>query len=480
MVTFARITDYFIPADFDGSVNQMRRTRIITNVSLLTSLFSFNFLVVSWLLNFQPAVYLMLFNVVTFLALPFGFRRKLFSFVTFGYGYLLAGYLGVVLSAAYQGGYYSVVTLWLLLCPVTGTFLLGRRGGLTFFGLSLLSLAVLWELERRHLVLPNFIPPAFALYWHLNSVVSLMLILLVVALVFDRINVSTLRLVTEKNDLLSLRTEQLEHSLADLKNAQERLVHSEKMASLGELTAGIAHEIQNPMNFVNNFAEVSNELLRELPPDAFAALAPPEQARVGALLATLERNLARISRHGQRVDDIVRNMLQHAYTGPREQQPTDLNHLAAEYLHLTYSGLRAKDPTFQATMHTQFDPLVGDVNLVAADIGRVLLNLFNNALYATAEKQRQLPAGTYQPQLTVSSRRRAGQVEIRVQDNGGGMPEAVRQKVFQPFFTTKPAGIGTGLGLSLSYDIVVKGHGGQLVVTSQEGEGTEFQVLLPA
>jgi two-component system NtrC family sensor kinase len=476
---FARITDFFIPADFAGDANQARQVRIITNTVLLTSAFSLNFLLLCWWADFQPGIYLMLFNVIAFLILPFGFRYKLFSYVAFGYIYLSVGYLGVFLNCIYQGGYYAATTSWLVLCPVAGTFLLGRRGGLIFFGVALLSVGALWELERRGIRLPNLVPAEHALFWHFDILTGLMIILVVVALVFDQVNAKTLQLLTEKNDLLSVRTQQLEQSLAHLKATQEMLVHSENMASLGELTAGIAHEIQNPLNFVNNFSEGSVELLKELPADTFAALPPPEQTRVRELLTRLGRNLGHITRHGQRVDSIVRNMLQHAHTGPRERHPTDLNRLAAEYLHLTYSGLRAKDPAFQATLHTDFDPQVGEVNVVAADIGRVLLNLFNNALYATAEKRRQADGG-YQPGITVSTQRRAGQVEIRVQDNGCGMSEVVRQKVFQPFFTTKPAGTGTGLGLSLSHDIIVKGHGGQFAVTSREGEGTEFLVVLPA
>ncbi|QIX59838.1 hypothetical protein HER32_00985 [Hymenobacter sp. BT18] len=476
---FSRLTDFFLPAGFQGSANELRQVRITINTVLLTSAFSFNFLLLCWWAGFWPGVYLMLFNVVTFLVLPFGFRHRLFSAVAFGYIYLTVGYLGVFVNCLYQGGYYAATTSWLVLCPVAGTFLLGRRGGLIFFAVTLLSVGVLWELERRGIHLPNSVPAEHALFWHFDILLGLMLILGVVAMVFDQVNANTLRLLTEKNDLLSLRTHQLEHSIATLKATQQQLVHSENMASLGELTAGIAHEIQNPLNFVNNFSEGSCELLKELPANTFDNLAPPEKARVDELLARLNRNLTLITRHGQRVDSIVRNMLQHAHTGPREPMPTDLNRLAAEYLHLTYSGLRAKDPGLRVDIQTDFDPLVGQVSVVPADLGRVLLNLFNNAIYATAEKQKQFAAGGYQARIRVSSHRRAGQVELRVEDNGCGMPEAVRQKIFQPFFTTKPAGTGTGLGLSLSHDIVVKGHGGQFLVSSREGEGTEFQLLLP-
>ncbi|WBA40967.1 sensor histidine kinase [Hymenobacter canadensis] len=473
-----RITSYFMPAGFVGTPDQTRQARIITNTVLLTSLFSFNFLVLCWWAGFWPGMYLMIFNVVAFLVLPFGFRQGLFSYVTFGYIYLVAGYLGVFLNSIYQGGYFAATTSWLVLCPVSATFLLGRRAGIIFFVVSLLSVVGLWELERRGIHLPSTVPPEHRLFWSLDILGGLMLILLVVSVVFDQINQNTLRQLTENNDLLSLRTSQLEQSLNELRATQAMLVHSEKMASLGELTAGIAHEIQNPMNFVNNFSEVSCELLQELPPAMFTALPAAQQALVQGTLETLGRNLARITRHGQRVDGIVRSMLQHAHTGPRERQLTDLNHLATEYLNLAYSSLRAKDPAFHAALHTDLAPDLGLANVVAPDIGRVLLNLFNNALYALQEQRHRQPAG-YLPSLTVSTRRMGTEVEIRVRDNGCGMPEEVRQKVFQPFFTTKPAGTGTGLGLSLSHDIVVKGHGGRFLVDSQPGQGTEFQLWLP-
>jgi two-component system NtrC family sensor kinase len=472
-----RVTNYFLPAGFGGSPDEQRQARTIVNTVAVTSLFSANFLLLCWWGHFWPGIYLMLFNVGAFVVLLFCYRQGLFSYAVLGYLYLAAGYLGVFLNCVYQGGYYAATTPWLVLCPVVGTFLLGWRGGLSAGTVALLSIGGLWELERRHLVLPNSVPPAKALFWHLDVLMGLLLILLLVALVFDRIYSATLEQLTEKNTLLAQRTEQLEQALRLLNEAQARLVHSEKMASLGELMAGIAHEIQNPLNFINNYAEINNELLRELPAGTLDQLPPTEREYLQDLLDTLTRNLGTIVRHGQRTDNIVRNMLQHAHTGPRERQPTNLNQLVTEYLLLAYAGLRAKEPAFQAQLHTQLDPAVGEIDVVASDLGRVLLNLFSNALYATAERQRQEPAGRYQAQLTVSSQRLPTQVELRVRDNGSGMPEAVRQKVFQPFFTTKAA--GTGLGLSLSHDIVVKGHGGQLLVTSQEGEGTEFRLLLP-
>ena len=270
------------------------------------------------------------------------------------------------------------------------------------------------------------------------------------------------------------RTQQLQHSLTDLRATQQQLIQKEKMASLGELTAGIAHEIQNPLNFVNNFAEVSTELLAELQ----EAQAAGDAREAAALAADLTRNLTKIGQHGQRAAGIVRGMLEHSRAGTGERQPLSLNALCEEYLRLAYHGLRAKDGTFHATLETDFAPALPLVAGAGPDLGRVLLNLFANAFYAVRQRQQSGEPG-YVPTVCVRTTYADHQVLVVVGDNGPGMSETVRAKVFQPFFTTKPAGEGTGLGLSLSYDIVTQGHGGQLSVESRAGEGTEFLLALP-
>ena len=252
-------------------------------------------------------------------------------------------------------------------------------------------------------------------------------------------------------------------------------VSSPKLAILGELTAGIAHEIQNPLNFVNNFAEVSTELVGELT----EAKAAGDAEEAAALAADLTQNLRKIAEHGQRAAGIVRGMLEHSRASTGERTPTDLNALCDEYLRLGYHGLRAKDKSFNAALTTDFAPGLPLVPVVGADVGRVLLNLFTNAFYAVRQRQQTAEAG-YQPAVEVSTRQVNGRVEIRVQDNGTGMPAEVQAKVFQPFFTTKPTGEGTGLGLSLSHDIIAQGHGGTLSVESQTGRGSTFLVALPA
>ena len=270
------------------------------------------------------------------------------------------------------------------------------------------------------------------------------------------------------------RTSQLKQSLEDLKSTQTQLIQKEKMASLGELTAGIAHEIQNPLNFVNNFSEVSRELIDELKSQK-EKLKTEEQDEI---LNDIDTNLEKISHHGKRADAIVKGMLQHSQTSIGQKELTDINKLADEYLRLAYHGLRAKDKSFNAAIKTDFDETIGNINIIPQDIGRVVLNLINNAFYAVDEMKKKDPKG-YDPAVSVSTNKLNGKVEIKVSDNGNGIPQKIIDKIFQPFFTTKPAGQGTGLGLSLAYDII-KAHGGEIKVQTKEGNGTEFIIQLPA
>lgn len=272
---------------------------------------------------------------------------------------------------------------------------------------------------------------------------------------------------------LEQKNRDLEMAMASLKATQSQLIQSEKMASLGELTAGIAHEIQNPLNFVNNFSELNSELLSELKDE----IRNGNLEEVKALADAIEANEQKINHHGKRADAIVKGMLQHSRNSSGVKEQTDINALTDEYLRLAYHGLRAKDKSFNATMKTDFDESIGNVNVVPQDVGRVILNLIMNAFYAVDEKKRQNLNG-YDPVVSVSTRKYGDQVEIKVADNGSGIPQKIMDKIFQPFFTTKPTGQGTGLGLSMSYDII-KSHGGKLYVETKEGEGSEFIVLLP-
>jgi signal transduction histidine kinase len=270
----------------------------------------------------------------------------------------------------------------------------------------------------------------------------------------------------------------LEKTLADLKNTQRQLVQSEKMASLGELTAGIAHEIQNPLNFVNNFSEVNKELLTEMNEE----IEKGNFDEVKALAKDVTDNEEKINFHGKRADAIVKGMLQHSRSSSGQKEPTDINALCDEYLRLAYHGLRAKDKSFNATLKTNFDESIGNINIIPQDMGRVILNLITNAFYVINEKALSAvvtpTAAKYEPTVSVSTKKLGDKILISVKDNGNGIPQKVLDKIFQPFFTTKPTGQGTGLGLSMSYDII-KAHNGELKVETKEGEFAEFIITLP-
>ena len=287
-----------------------------------------------------------------------------------------------------------------------------------------------------------------------------------------RVLLRTAEILRQKEEIEAQR-DHLENTLTTLKATQAQLIQSEKMASLGELTAGVAHEIQNPLNFVNNFAEVNNDLIAELKGELAAGHMP----EAISMADFIQENEKKIRMHGKRADAIVKGMLQHARTSSGERQPTDLNALAKEYLNLSYAGQRAQNKGFAAKLIMDFDPRLGKVEVVPQQISRVLLNLFNNAFYAVQQKQNEL--AWYEPKVRVSTGRQNGRAFIKVWDNGTGIPLKIRDKIFQPFFTTKPTGQGTGLGLSLSYDIIIKEHGGQVSVASEEGDWTEFTIFLP-
>ena len=331
-------------------------------------------------------------------------------------------------------------------------------------------------------------PPWWRTWWA-YSIYALLFVAIIIA--FDRIQRKRIlekeRSIAREKELLQAK--EIEKAYTDLKATQQQLIQSEKMASLGELTAGIAHEIQNPLNFVNNFSEVSNELIDEM---------KEEQAAGNWQLATeiaddIKQNLEKINHHGKRAADIVKGMLQHSRTSSGVKEPTDINALADEYLRLAYHGLRAKDKSFNAKMNTDFDVTIGNIDVIPQDFGRVILNLITNAFYVVDEKKKRLHDG-YEPVVSVSTKKLDNQISISVKDNGNGIPKHILDKIFQPFFTTKPTGQGTGLGLSLAYEIV-KAHGGEIKVNTKstrvgadgknegltgEQTGTEFTITLPA
>jgi len=314
-----------------------------------------------------------------------------------------------------------------------------------------------------------------------NLKLYLLLFVIVIVLVVSfllwrnsRIRQKALNLVKEQKKQTDIQKDAAEQALYLLKETQTQLIQSEKLASLGELTAGIAHEIQNPLNFVNNFSEVSMELFDEME----IGFKNDDKQEILEIAADIRQNLEKILHHGRRADGIVKGMLQHSRASSNVKEQADINKLADEYLRLAYHGLRAKDKTFNAELKTYFGTGIPLIKMVPQDIGRVLLNLFNNAFYAV--QQRQKTAGDdYKPEVTLTTSTENNNLLITVKDNGNGIPDTIRDKILQPFFTTKPTGEGTGLGLSLSYDIVVKEHGGQIRVDSIENRYTEFTILIP-
>ncbi len=316
-------------------------------------------------------------------------------------------------------------------------------------------------------------PPYWKTWW---AYVIYALIFIAGVFAVDRIQ--RRRLVEKQRKLASQKelaqAKEIEKAYHQLKTTQSQLLHAEKMASLGELTAGIAHEIQNPLNFVNNFSEINAELIAELR----EVITKGDLEEVNTIALNIATNEEKIIHHGKRADAIVKGMLQHSRSSNGHKVPTDINVLADEYLRLAYHGLRAKDKEFNAVFKMEMDEKLPKVMVSPQDFGRVLLNLINNAFYAVAERSKQMDNG-YEPSVLVTTKKVGGKIEIRVKDNGNGIPLHVMDKIFQPFFTTKPTGQGTGLGLSLSYDIIAKGHGGELKVETKEGNGTEFIILLP-
>ncbi|MBP6334466.1 MAG: hypothetical protein KA444_03260 [Bacteroidia bacterium] len=323
------------------------------------------------------------------------------------------------------------------------------------------------------------ITPPFWKTWWFTGLSALTISLII----FTYIRIRTNTLVKQNvllEEKVHVRTHELQEknveltkTMDNLKSTQNQLIQSEKMASLGQLTAGIAHEIQNPLNFVNNFSELSVELLEELG-------TIPDEEEKKEIVGDLKQNLGKIVFHGKRADSIVKGMLQHSRASTAEKQATDINKLVEEFFNLAYHGMRAKDPAFNCTMQKDLAPDLPSISIIPQDISRVILNIFNNSFYAVDEKKKSLPDGTYQPIVSIATKKIGDKILIAIRDNGKGIPQEIRDKIFNPFFTTKPTGLGTGLGLSISYDIIVKGHGGDLKVESGTGEFTEFTILLPA
>jgi signal transduction histidine kinase len=316
-----------------------------------------------------------------------------------------------------------------------------------------------------------------------NSLIAVLsLVILLVFILFRNY-----RIKDKTNSILDTQKKELEQTLAELRSAQSQLIQAEKMASLGELTAGIAHEIQNPLNFINNFSEVNRELIEELKTERSKLKTDRDEKSEIDILNDIAANGEKVIHHGRRADAIVKGMLQHSRKNTGQKEATDINALCDEYLRLSYHGLRAKGTSFNADFKTDFDSTIGKVNIIPQDFGRVLLNLFNNAFYAVNERHK-VEGSAFKPVVSVQTKKLDHKIQIKISDNGNGISQKIIDKIFQPFFTTKPAGSGTGLGLSLSYDII-KAHGGEIKVETQhdekdsdkfgKGKGTTFIIQIP-
>ncbi|MEJ7738424.1 MAG: ATP-binding protein [Chitinophagaceae bacterium] len=465
--------DYFIRSNYKRNPYIYRKAKLLVKTSFLTSIFSTFYLVITIILDMHYGSIAMIYNVISFLLIPFLFRWGV-SGLWASNLYILTGAIGVGICVATQNSIETATIIWFALLPVVSLMLSNRLSAWIWTIIAYSTVVVFGMIHQKKLILINEVPPEYNVIFEVSNITGFILIVFLVVLVFQKTTDNTLETISEKNRLLEREKQRSEQAFEELKATQKQLIQSEKMASLGELTAGIAHEIQNPLNFVNNFSEVSTELVDEMQ----AALDKDEKQEAREIAVDIKQILEKITHHGKRADSIVKGMLLHSRTSTGKKEPTDINALADEYLRLSYHGLRAKDKTFNANFKTDFDESLEKIEVIPQDLGRVLLNLYNNAFYSVNEKKKQLD-GAFEPEVSVSTKRSAGKVEICVKDNGVGISKQVLDKIYQPFYTTKPTGQGTGLGLSMSYDIV-KAHGGEIKVETKQGEYAKFIVELPA
>lgn len=462
-----KAVEYFIPVLEDKSTEYIRRVRLIAYAIFLTMIFALFYVVVSWIAGYFIGLLIMLASWFGYLILLILLKNGINIFkIANIFGFL--GAASIYGSIYFSGGFESPVLPWLASTPIVLLLIAGKKSGFFWAFVSVSFVLVFGLMDYFGFVFPKEYYASKETYFALSCQSGLVLIIFFISIVFENIRKKAFNQVNEQKNTL-------EKALSELKATQSQLIHSEKMASLGELTAGIAHEIQNPLNFVNNFSEVNSELIGEAQEENNKG----NTGGVNIILNYLKENEQKISHHGKRAESIVKSMLLHSLTSSGQKEPTDINALCYKYLRLSYHGFKAKDKTFYAQCKLEADKSVHKIEIVPQDIGRVLLNLINNAFYEVSEKKKLVNNNySYNPEVVVHTKRLEDRVEIRVSDNGKGIPENIKKKIFQPFFTTKPTGQGTGLGLSLSYDIV-KAHGGELNVESIEGEGTDFIIAIP-
>ncbi len=465
---FQRIVLFFIPEDLRLDVERFRAARFLVSASLLTALFSASYIALSLFVGFMPGVWAMVFNAAAFPVLPFIFRRTRSVRLVVNL-YVLVGTIGVGIVVFYSGGFGSPILPWFGILPMAAVLLDGPKSGWPWTAVAILAVAGFAAASMSGYTFPNAVGEPYRTLFAVGDHLGLVLLIFVIALIFQNERARAFTQVHSKN-------EELEQALDNLHRTQAQLIHSEKMASLGQLTTGIAHELQNPLNFVNNFSSLSAELVEEVEEE----LRNPVENRTAlhAALEDLRTNLHRIKSHGQRAERIIRSMMAHATERRGERQSVLLNHMLNDFVRLAEHGRQAQDAGLEAQIVRHLDPDAGHVDLLPTEMGRVILNVLDNALLAV--RARSAEGGPdYEPTVTISSKRDADRVHIQIRDNGIGIPAAIRDRVFEPFFTTRPAGEGTGLGLSMAYEIVVEGHGGTISVESEEGEGTTMSITLP-
>jgi two-component system NtrC family sensor kinase len=455
----AKLVNYFLPSRLSSDTDNLRIERIFISVLLIAALSDLLGIFLAIEINISVLGYLLFANAAINILLLYLYKNGL-SKTLAAHLFLSQHAVSFLIQAYFQGGLMAPAPAAFFLLPAVAMLILGKKPAVWWVSISVIMTTIFLIYESSIGPLQIGYDQEKQKMFFYSSLVGTNVTIFFILLVYENSKNRALESVQKKN--------------ADLISTQAQLIQAEKMASLGELTAGIAHEIQNPLNFVNNFSDVNAELIDEMQLEMDKGNL--EDAK--AISNDIRENELKINHHGKRADAIVKGMLLHSRSNSGVKEPTDINALAEEYLRLAYHGLRAKDKSFNATLKTDFDTSIGQINAIPQDLGRVVLNLINNAFYAVSEKK-QLLDETYLPTVSISTKRLNGKIEIKVADNGNGIPQKVLDKIYQPFFTTKPSGQGTGLGLSMSYEIVTKGHGGELKVETKEGEGSVFTILLP-
>ena len=462
---FSLLINFFIPQTVQTGNEKYRSARILAIVLLVTTVFNLLGVFSSMAIDYTYSGYILFVSGILTLILAFAFRYGL-SFILTTYTFLIVGFVQIFLQAWWGGGLESPSTAALFLIPAIAMLLVERKFAAVWLVISIVAVFFLYYYEKTYGQLPELYDVSKRANYLLNGIVGMMVCIFTIILTITR----------EKN----LYHDILVNINEELKISQNRLILSEKLASLGELTAGIAHEIQNPLNFVTNFSELSIDLMKDINEEVGKETIDKDY--LNELIVDLTANQEKINQHGKRASSIVKGMLEHSRSGTGAKQMTNINGIIKEFLPLSFHGKRAKDINFNADFRMDLDKTLPQINVVPQEIGRVLVNLFNNAFYTVhqrASDYKGFYADTYSPFVFVTTKHNGNTIEIRVKDNGYGIPEAIKSKIFQPFFTTKPSGEGTGLGLSLAYDIITKGHGGTLEVESEDGVGSEFIILLP-